>query len=942
MSLYFKEKLAGRSLGFRLFLEGVEVPLTGGQITESRNARTVATFSVPPAPAILHLRPRTHIACFWRENNGPWQLLFEGESAGKGFIKNAVSGQSAVVKAVSLAKQMDVGFRCYIDETAKFGTTADHTFSGKDAKQAKNAPIHGGGGGDVSSKIFEMIQKHGLGGCFPEIIKLLYTGDRTAPFFKLWEKRYGMTDRFTAIFPMLMEKFAQSKKASLIYKNNVLGSASAYTAVTTILNQIMELTWMEYSENNRISKGAKYLFKPNIYFAVPPRCNCIFPDQQNSVDFHIDDLGEITRYYLRNEASLQAKDIHSNEIVHCLSTAPADLSSNKKYIAKKFTDKHQVVTFEEMERGIIPKLVYLNSSQQTVIGSYDIGEPGDSAFNEGAQPNPTKDKSEYYHKYAQGQYYFEKFKNRNMALNLIFSPQIASSYPGAIFTDYAYILGDIAQVSHSFSAVGGTSTMISVERPRLASEYIPETPLWLKEGNGASFKPLSIGGFYDGVLGCSSLLDMGAVDGHFKKGNKKSNVKRNFDFTAFGSADLRDKKGKIIPDSRDALARAFASIATEGTLFDQYLPKDFVKEQRSKQGGEEGYAYSQLIFTMMETVYRYRYLPTDDKHKFISDYTKRLYHTEAGLFKDGMGGKWTVDPSKLKIDGSTDERPQQIWTSKKLDSFKSTMVKAYIRQLPINWGRGVAQGKSVLELDNRALAKEGRDYLVGQTFTKDRINTRENDTIQDRNISAWPKERVIKSHKKGFIEVPTPKKGTLGLHPLFEERVEKMKVIFRNITGKELILRSGFRTVTQQRMELSRKNGLKLASGRDIPNTPTGESLFQYGFAIDVFIDDEEILSNEFDYNKIPLNQKNPYTDLGQAATEAGLGWGGTLESQEINYIYELLLPSGAEIKEIYKRHFDRIKKDTGLELTVKAYESMVDELGKRADGSGFLEETLL
>lgn len=79
-----KSILMPRALEYRLYIEGIEFPLIGGQVVSGQNS-TRASVSVPPIPEIISLPPKSIMHITYRDSYSGWEnewLLFEGEYVG--------------------------------------------------------------------------------------------------------------------------------------------------------------------------------------------------------------------------------------------------------------------------------------------------------------------------------------------------------------------------------------------------------------------------------------------------------------------------------------------------------------------------------------------------------------------------------------------------------------------------------------------------------------------------------------------------------------------------------------------------------------------------------------------------------------------------------------------------------------------------------------------
>ena len=95
--------MPGRTLNFKLYIEGIEVPFVQIQLNATANQPSQAQIAMVPTDSIYNIRPRSLVHIFFFDDYvGPepfgktqtspiWRLLWEGEVVAFGFSKSPTS-----------------------------------------------------------------------------------------------------------------------------------------------------------------------------------------------------------------------------------------------------------------------------------------------------------------------------------------------------------------------------------------------------------------------------------------------------------------------------------------------------------------------------------------------------------------------------------------------------------------------------------------------------------------------------------------------------------------------------------------------------------------------------------------------------------------------------------------------------------------------------------
>ena len=189
-------------------------------------------------------------------------------------------------------------------------------------------------------------------------------------------------------------------------------AAEALSAVAEIK---IKIPFREALEPQRM---LQQIFRPDIWFGAPPRCNVIFPENYNSLEYQRMFLQEPTRFLLKTndeffgEGALfdsyyfapQAGDARGNN------TRLADIKSGGLM-------EHELFT------GILPVF--------EKMGEFNIFASGS-----GSQKTPKLSKVGYAQRAANFIYFKHRFNSRQMRVVGKFNPYIACGFPGLIIDRY--------------------------------------------------------------------------------------------------------------------------------------------------------------------------------------------------------------------------------------------------------------------------------------------------------------------------------------------------------------------------------------------------------------------------------------------------------------------------------------------------------------------------
>ena len=223
-----------------------------------------------------------------------------------------------------------------------------------------------------------------------------------------------------------------------------------------------------------------YTVKPQCMFGIPPLCNVVFPSMMKNFSYMEDYESQPTRLYLGESyvsnlitSSKTGVDTLTQQL---LTTAypPAARERLRQTIDDQVTNSRNFLLFpEEFFKGPVtqrlnaPPWMYL--LEQMYKGK------------EGAKPSDdTTPLGSLFDKYAEYEFFRNRYIARNGGLSLVWNPYIVPGYPVMIFdreTDGYHCLGYANSVTHSFTAGtggGSVSTEVSVGFMRSLVESVQQ------------------------------------------------------------------------------------------------------------------------------------------------------------------------------------------------------------------------------------------------------------------------------------------------------------------------------------------------------------------------------------------------------------------------------------------------------------------------------------
>lgn len=327
-------------------------------------------------------------------------------------------------------------------------------------------------------------------GYFDEGVKALRTSKDYNKVADGWVSRSSADDA-----SYVSSKLAESgskidealKKTSGQTSDLVSRSSDALSLIDEALNTVSSLTDLKHRTRNTTPRRRKVtstagdrmftqLFLPDCFFASPPRCNVIFPDEYFSFNFSRNFLREVTRLSCQGGLGIIGGSKAEAALLgrHYFAPNVRDARGNNLRVTLGYGGR--VLMRHETHSGIVPKFTWITQGHRWGVKAakkVDTAKRGH--------------KVSYVQRLANFQFYLHRWSSRSLTLSCVFRPTLVLGLPalvidkplvlsGAVQAAYgealksAYIppqfLGKVVQLSHSINQEGG-QTSVTLSHCRL-------------------------------------------------------------------------------------------------------------------------------------------------------------------------------------------------------------------------------------------------------------------------------------------------------------------------------------------------------------------------------------------------------------------------------------------------------------------------------------------
>lgn len=259
-----------------------------------------------------------------------------------------------------------------------------------------------------------------------------------------------------AVSDDFLSKKLRKRFISILRRSNVLNE-DIKSALTVFANG-------EYaSQITTVPKVPTTVILPDLFFAVAPTCNVLFPDMYNSVSYQQMSALEATRHHLSTDFDARltgqtaGRKVYYAPSVEEIAQTQSELYSNPETVSSNIIFDHERFT------GIIPSF----SRSDRIV--YEL------ALNEAELGNNLSDHAErtkdFFVRVANYRFLKQKLARRTLSVNGIFNPFAVVGTP-MIIIDRPDLpgpenyIGLLESITHTISQEGGASTSYSLSHVR--------------------------------------------------------------------------------------------------------------------------------------------------------------------------------------------------------------------------------------------------------------------------------------------------------------------------------------------------------------------------------------------------------------------------------------------------------------------------------------------
>jgi len=251
---------------------------------------------------------------------------------------------------------------------------------------------------------------------------------------------------------------------------------------------------------NKVARVNNQIFRPDVWYAPPPRCNVIFPELYSNIQWSRNFMREVSRLELQSTNAILGDNALFNSRYY--SPNVADMRKGAKLSDRAFS---ALIMEHELYTGIIP--MYEKMTELNLFGMQQTGNDKILALKVG-----------YGQRAANHQYFKHRFASRQMQCSGRFNPWAVPGFPMLIIdrpmnadelqrasqevstvSDLQYVVapqfvGTLVQLSHNVSQQGGqTSYAFAQARVhRESSEYLGVDNVFVSKVIGSSIRKTTI------------------------------------------------------------------------------------------------------------------------------------------------------------------------------------------------------------------------------------------------------------------------------------------------------------------------------------------------------------------------------------------------------------------------------------------------------------------
>lgn len=475
--------MPGRVLNVKCYLEGIEVPFAGAQITVTTNQASSCTLSIPPTNLAFKIRPRTRVHLFWFDDvSGKWLLLWEGEVLSLGYTKRPGS-RSLQLRCQDLSNYWDYTLKMLFNLRDGAQVSGTKTFFfGNTSCMVHITPTA------AQDKIWtKLTNGDDLPRAVSDFLKQLTD---QMPYYQSVNARMKLNRQLQLVDDDRAKNLLKVS-TMVALTSNLVGRQGDTTSIRDIINSFCSL--INYTHG---SLGApaylkhqltSFLLKPNTYGCLPPRCNVLFPDTCGGIEYSRDFMQEPTRAMCRAQ---MVPGQTPNDLTSPVITAPTYLFDSLKSLSQPNSeDIFKIFTDEELEKGVVPQVINLPCPELLSI-----------------DPNGGSGE-EYSRQYVDYMFQMARYAGRGLGLNCELNPWLVCNFPLVVFDATRSYFAQVDTISHTIDASGGGYTNVSCSLAREVDVAKDDSPFISNAWFSEKYQPTNIHSTYQDLLGCAALGD---------------------------------------------------------------------------------------------------------------------------------------------------------------------------------------------------------------------------------------------------------------------------------------------------------------------------------------------------------------------------------------------------------------------------------------------------
>lgn len=276
-------------------------------------------------------------------------------------------------------------------------------------------------------------------------------------------------------------------------ETHMRGVLTKFAEVSIYLDRVTEMQVTLTSRKDAFpARLNQQIFRPDVWFTAPPRCNVVFPEHYTMIQYVRSFLQEPTRLLLKTNDEFFGED----ELFDCFYFAPKleGLKSNKSELVNMLRGD---IMSHEIYTGILP--IFEKMGEFNIFGVRASAAPAGPS-KDGKKPKGKKVKVGLAQRSTNFLFFRYRFSARQMQLQGAFNPYIACGFPGFIIDKYTdldrlqkmrdmmtaagykyrpltqmlgtHFLGNFSQVTHTLDQREGGMTTAAIQYPREFDESL--------------------------------------------------------------------------------------------------------------------------------------------------------------------------------------------------------------------------------------------------------------------------------------------------------------------------------------------------------------------------------------------------------------------------------------------------------------------------------------